>query len=90
MLPVFSPGIFSRSGSSRVGAFMRCDDPCDGVACKLGEQQGGRLLVTMPYPLPRSRDSGRGIGPEGENVGRQGERRKSERPESPTACGPTV
>ena len=90
MLPVFSPGIFNLSGSGGAGVFMRWHDPCDGVACKLGGQQGGHLLVTVPYPLPRSRDSSRGIGPEGENVGRQGERRKSERAESPTACGPTL
>ena len=47
-------------------------------------------LLTMQCPLPRSRDSGQGIAPEDENVGRQGERQKSERHESPTACGPTV
>jgi hypothetical protein len=47
-------------------------------------------LLRMRYPLPRSRDSSRGIAPEDENVGRQGGRQKSERAESPTARGPTI
>jgi hypothetical protein len=39
--------------------------------------------------LPKE-EGRRGIGLEDENVGRQEGRQKSERPESPTACGPTV
>lgn len=46
--------------------------------------------MTMQYPLPRSRDSSRGIAPEDEDISRQGERQKPEGPESPTARGPTV
>jgi hypothetical protein len=47
---------------------MRRHDPCDGIPRKLGEQQGGHLLVTIP---PRRRGVVTPVGAAGQklNVG---------------------